>query len=58
MTPAEKRQKAQEIANKGQLLVDKAETLLKNVVLRNARLSQELKQTKAKLEENLTQEDK
>jgi hypothetical protein len=53
MTSTEKEQKAQAIADAGKILVDKAEVLLQKVVLRHARLSQELKQTKAELEEKL-----
>lgn len=58
MTANEKNQKVQELESTGKTLVDKAEALLQNVVLRNARLRQELKQTKTELEEKLAQKNR
>ena len=58
MKSADKERKAQEIATAGKALIDKAEGLLQRVVLRNARLSQELKQAKAELEEKLVQKNR
>ncbi|GAB4037809.1 hypothetical protein [Spirosoma jeollabukense] len=56
MTSADKKQQAQSIAEEGKLLVNKAEMLLQKVVLRNARLSQEIKLTRLELEEKLGQQ--
>jgi hypothetical protein len=58
MKSANKEHKAQEIAAAGKALVDKAEGVLQRVILRNARLSQELKQAKAELEEKLVQKNR
>ncbi len=58
MTPTNKKQRAQDIAVEGHELVNKAETLLEQVVLRNARLSQEMKQTRAELEEKLARKNR
>ena len=58
MTSADKKQKAQQIAVEGQQLVNQAEALLKQVVIRNARLSQEMKQTRTELEEKLASQPK
>lgn len=56
MTSADKKQELQSVAEEGKQLINKAELLLQNVVLRNARLSQEIKQTRLELEEKLTQQ--
>ncbi len=58
MTSANKKQEVQAIVEGGKLLVSQAETLLKNLVLRNTRLSQEMKQIRSELEEKLTQLNK
>lgn len=55
MTSAEKKREAQEISDAGKTLVNNAEGLLQKVVLRHARLNQELKQIKVELEEKLVQ---
>lgn len=58
MTSAEKKQRAEEIATEGRTLVNQAETILQQVVLRNVRLSQEMKETRTELEEKLASKTK
>ena len=58
MTSTEKEHRAKAIAGEGEKLVSQAEALLQQVVLRNARLSQEMKQTRAELEEKLVAKTK
>lgn len=58
MTSAEKKQRAEEIATEGRILVNQAETILQQVVLRNVRLSQEMKETRTELEEKLASKTK
>ena len=53
MTPLEKKRNAEELAAKGRALVSEAETILQGVILRNARLSQEIKQTRSELDAKL-----
>lgn len=58
MTAADKKQQAQQIAVEGQQLVNQAEGLLKQVVLRNARLSKEMRQARTELEEKIASQTK
>lgn len=53
MTSTDKKRSAEELAAKGRSLVTKAETILQGVILRNARLSQEMKQVRSELETKL-----
>ncbi|NDU96258.1 hypothetical protein [Spirosoma terrae] len=53
MISSDKKQKAKALVNEGELLVNQAEILLQKLVIRNARMSQEMKQIRIELEEKL-----